>query len=89
MPNEMISCSSAMNLHLNPFFIWNSYPFQTELPALLVLGLVNKQPCHLLLNPTLHEFSFTVQVCFNLQQHGQNANTFSPCLLYYSYFVGR
>ena len=31
-----------MNVHLNPFFIWNSYSFQTELPALPVLGLENK-----------------------------------------------
>jgi len=28
-----------MDVHLNPFFIWNSYSFQTELPALL--GLEN------------------------------------------------
>jgi len=34
-----------------------------------------------LLNPTLHKLSFSVQVYFNLQQHGQNANMFSPCLL--------
>jgi len=32
----------SMNVHLKPFFIWNSYSFQTELPALLVLGLENK-----------------------------------------------
>jgi len=34
-----------------------------------------------LLNPTLHKFLFSVQVYFNLQQHGQNVNMFSPCLL--------
>jgi len=67
-----------MNVHLNPFFIWNTYSFYTELSALL--GLENKQPCHFLLNPTLHKFSFSVQVYFNLQQHGQHVNTFSPCL---------
>jgi len=37
MSNEIISESSAMNVHFNPFFIWNSYSFQTELPALLQL----------------------------------------------------
>jgi len=31
-----------------------------------------------LLNPTLHKFLFSVQVYFNLQQHGQNVNMFSP-----------
>jgi len=83
MPTEYISYSSAMNVLLNLFFIWNSYSFQTELPllALLLLVLENKQPFHFLLNPTLHKYSFSVQVYFNLQQHGQNANTFSPCLL--------
>ena len=72
-----------VNVHLNPFSIWNSYSFQTELPALLVLGLENKQQpyWHFLLNPTLHKFSFSVQVYFNLQQHGQNVNMFSSCLL--------
>jgi len=54
-------------------------PFQTELPELL--GLVNKQLCHFLLNPTLHKFPFSIQLYFILQQHGQNVNTFSPCLL--------
>jgi len=49
-----------------------------HLPELL--GLENKQPCQLLLNPTLHKFSYSVQVHFNLQQHAQNVNTFSPCL---------
>jgi len=74
-----------MNVHLNPFFIWNSYYFQTELPALL--GLENKRPCHFLINPILHKFSFSVQVYFNLQQHGENGNMFSPCLLRYFYLV--
>jgi len=80
MPNEIISYSSAMNVHFNPFIIWNSYSFQTltELPALL--GFENKQPCHFLLNATLHKFSFSVEVYFNLQQLGQSVNTFSPCL---------
>jgi len=31
-----------MNVHLNPFFIWSSYSFQTEIPELL--DLENKQP---------------------------------------------
>jgi len=44
------------------------------------LGLENKQPCHFLLNPALHKF-LSGQVYFNLQQHGQNVNTFPPCLL--------
>jgi len=69
---------------LNPFSIWNSYSFHTELPALLVLALENKQkPWHFLLNTTLLKFSFSVQVYFNLKQHqhGQNVNMFSPCLL--------
>jgi len=35
VPNEIISLSIAMNVHLNPFVIWNSYAFQTELAALL------------------------------------------------------
>ena len=45
MSNATISESSAMwmNVHLNPFSIWNSYSFQTELPALLFLGLENEQ----------------------------------------------
>jgi len=60
-------------------FLFDSYSFQTELPTLL--GLENKQPCRFLLNPTLHKFSFSVQVNFNLQQYVQNVNTFSPCLL--------
>jgi len=32
-----------MNVHLNPFSIRNSYSFQTELPAQLVLASENKQ----------------------------------------------
>jgi len=68
-----------MNVHLNPFFIWNSNSLQTEHPALL--GLENKQPFHFLLIPTLHKFSFSVQGYFNLQQHGQNVNAFPPYLL--------
>jgi len=71
--------SRAMNVHINPFFIWNSCSFQTQFPKLP--GLQNKQSCHILFNPTLHKFSFSVQVYFNLKQHGQNVNTFSPCLL--------
>jgi len=69
-----------MNVHLNPFIIWNSYSFQTltELPALL--GFENKPPCYFLLNSTLHKFSISVQVYINLQQLGQNVNTLSPCL---------
>jgi len=43
-----------MNVHLNPFIIWNSYTFQTELPA--VLALENTQPYYFLLNPTLLKF---------------------------------
>jgi len=80
MPNEIISYDSAMNVHLNPFIIWNSYSFQTltELPALQ--GFENKQPCHFLLNAALHKFSFSVEVYFNLQQLGQSVNTFLPCL---------
>jgi len=84
MSNVIISESSAMwmNVHLNPFSIWNSYSFLTELPTLLVLGLENKQqPWHFLLNPRLHKFSFSFQVHFNLQHHGQNVNMFSPYLL--------
>jgi len=72
-----------MNVHLNPFIIWNSYSFQPEIPELL-LGLENKQPCHFLLNPTLHKFLFSVQVYFYLQQHGQNVNFHH---VYYSYIV--
>jgi len=86
MSNEIIFESSAMwmNVYLNPFFIWNSYSFQTELPLhWTLLGLENKQkPCHFLLNPKLHMFSFSVQVYFKVQQHGQNFDTFSPCLLH-------
>jgi len=41
-----------------------------------------------MLNLTLYKFSFSVQVYFNLQQHGQNVNIFSPCsLLLLSYEV--
>ena len=83
MSNVIISESRAMwiNVHLNPFSIWNSYFFQTELPALLVLSLKNKQLWHFLLNPTFHKFSFSVQVYFNLKQRGHNVNMFSPYLL--------
>jgi len=74
-----------MNVHLNLKLLF--FPNETELPALLVLGLENKQkPWHFLLNPPLHKFSFSVQVYFNLQ-HGQNVHTLSPCLLAYSYLV--
>ena len=61
--NVIISEGNAiwMNVHFNPFSIWNSFFFQTELPALLLLvvvlllGLENKeQPWYFLLNPTLH-----------------------------------
>jgi len=63
-------------------FSFETYSFQTELPALLALGLENKQqPWYFLLNPPLHKLSFSVQVYFNLQQHGQSVNTFLPCLL--------
>lgn len=37
MSDEIISQTSAMSAHLNPFFFWKS--FQTELLVLLVLGL--------------------------------------------------
>jgi len=46
MSNEIISQNSAMKVHLHLFFMWNSYSFQPELPALL--GSENKQPCHFL-----------------------------------------
>jgi len=60
-------------------FSFETLTLQTELPALL--GLDNEQPCHFSLNPILHKISCSVQVYCNLQQHGQNVNTFSPCLL--------
>ena len=75
----MNECSPQSLLHLKLL----GYSFQTELQALLVLGLENKQrPWHVLLNPTLHKFSSSIEVYFNLQQRGQNLNTFSSCLLF-------
>jgi len=61
---------------------WCTFPWSSWCFLGRKKGLENKQPCHFLLNPILHTFSFTVQVYFNLQQHGQIVNTFSPCLLF-------
>jgi len=72
-----------MNVHFDPFSIWNSNSFQTELPELL--GLENEQPFHFLLNPTLHKFSLPFQVYFNLQPYGQMSICF--CHVYYSNLV--
>jgi len=80
MSNVIVSDGSSMwmNIPLNPFSVWSSYSFQTELAAFLVLDLENKQqPWHFLLNPTLHKFSFSVQVYFNLQQQENDINMFA------------
>jgi len=50
--------------------MFTSIPFSFETLTLsklnfqhsLIPGLENKQPWHFLLNPTLHKFSFSVQV---------------------------
>jgi len=70
-----VSECSPQSLFYLKLLLFPNWPSRTPSPR-----QKNKQQpyWHFLLNPTLHKFSYSVQVYFNLEQHGQNVNMFSP-----------
>jgi len=84
MSNVIISESSAMwmNVYLNHFSVWNSYSFQTERPALLVLGLENKQQ-----TLTFFVKSNTLQVFVLSSGVFQPTTTWSKCQYIFTMFI--
>jgi len=82
MSNVIISESNAMLMNAQKRLIWNSFSFQTELPALLVLGLENKQqPWHFFVK------SNTSQVFVLSSGVFQPATTWSKCQYVFTMFT--